>query len=40
VASRATVAIEGVSGCAVHEIGGDPAIVTAELDCGGAAARG
>lgn len=39
VAARAAAAIQAVSGCAVAELGGDPAIVTARLACDGAAPR-
>jgi hypothetical protein len=39
VAARAAVAIADASGCAVEEVGGDPSIVTARLDCGGGGPR-
>lgn len=34
VASRAVAAIEKVSGCRVHDLDGDQAVIVARLDCG------
>ena len=35
IGGRAAMAIEQVSGCRVHDISGDQAVVQARLDCGG-----